>query len=447
MAATATWVERLVPLTARFGPGVLVIGLRLVGAGLGLVAQVLASRLIGAEAFGQYALMLVWLLLLGHGASAGTNQLICRYLAHHLARDELEAPAGLLRFSLFFAGSVAVALALGAIGLVQSGLLGLEPGTVALATLAFSVIPLLALQDFLEAIARGLDRPNLGIGPTFLLRNLAIICGVSALMVLGVEADALFVMALTVVGLVLSVAAQWALIYRHVRTALHGARPAYSIRRWIKTALPIAMIEACEVLFYNADILVLGLFVPPEMVAFYFAATRIAQILAYVPYGISAVTAQKYAALAAAGRHDGIQRLVAGATVATTGMAALAALVFSILAAPLLTVFGPGYETAAYVVPVLCLGIVATCMLGPGEDVLNMLGEERICSTVFMMSVGANVALNFALIPFYGILGAAMATAIALALRSGMLAWFAYSRLGLALPLGSHLLSRGKSEA
>lgn len=33
-------------------------------------------------------------------------------------------------------------------------------------------------------------------------------------------------------------------------------------------AMPVALIDASEVLFHNADILILGLFAPPEIVAF-----------------------------------------------------------------------------------------------------------------------------------------------------------------------------------
>lgn len=439
-ALQTVW-DRLVPSGVRFGSqGVSVIAIRVLGAGLGLCAQVLASRLIGPEAFGHYALALVWLLLLGHGATAGTSQLVCRYLSHYLHRQEKQEAAGLVRFALALAGAVAGLLTLAAILLVRSGLLGLDTATITLATLAFAVIPLIALQDFFEAVARGLDKPNLGIAPAFLMRHLAIITGVGALMAMGVGADALFVLAMTVLGLVASVLVQFFLLERHLRGALGGARPVYQVRKWFGTALPVALVDLCEVLFQNADILILGLFVPAEWVAFYFAATRLSQFLGYVPYGISAATAQKYAGLAATGRRGELEGLVAGATLLSTGLTVLAALALWALAGPLLGLFGPDYAVAAPVVPVLCLGVILTCALGPGEDVLTMLGEERACSAVFVLAALVNVGLNFLLIPFWGIMGAALATALALGVRAAVLAVLARRRLGLWLPLGSHLI-------
>ncbi|WP_196258973.1 polysaccharide biosynthesis C-terminal domain-containing protein [Pelagibacterium limicola] len=417
--------------------GFVVIAIRIGGAGLGLVAQVLASRLVGAEAFGYYALALVWLLLLGHGATAGTNQIVCRFLADYLTKGDRAAASGLLRFAFCMAGAAAVLVASISIAVVQTGVFDLEPATVLLFTLAFAVIPLLVLQDFLEAIARGLDKPNLGIAPALMLRHVAIIAGVLAMLAMGAGGDAITIMAMTVVGLAASVFVQYLLLRRHLSATLGGSRPEYRVGYWFRTALPIAFLDASEVLFHNADILVLGLFVPAETVAFYFAATRFAQVLSYVPYGMTAVSAQKYASLSAQQRHADLQRLIGQVTSVSTVATAIAGTVLWLMAVPLLTLFGPEYAAAAPVLPLLCLGIVIACALGPGEDVLTMLGQERICSVVVTLSLGLNVGLNFLLIPHWGMAGAALATAAAFAGRGMLLSYFAYRRLGLMLPLGT----------
>jgi O-antigen/teichoic acid export membrane protein len=424
-------------LSGTGGQGAQIMAIRVAGAGLGLAAQVLAARLVGPEAFGYFALALVWLLLLGHGATAGTNQLVCRYLSAYVARGDVAHAAGLLRFALCMAGGFALAIALGAVLLVRAGPFDLDPRFVALASFTFAFVPLIVLQDFLEAIARGLDRPTLGIAPAILLRHLAVIAGVSALIAAGSGADALTVMAMTVAGLVASVVIQFALLYPRVRARLAGARPAYRTRTWFLTALPIALVDLCEVLLNNADIIVLGLFMPPEIVAFYFAATRLVQVLAYVPYGISAVTAQKYAALAASMRHGELQAMIGKVTLAATALSAIGALALSLVAAPLLGLFGEGYDAAAGVVPLLGLAIVALCAFGPGEDVLTMLGEERACSAIFVLAVATSIGLGLLLVPAWGMHGAAAAVLASAILRGAALAWVARQRLGLALPLAS----------
>ncbi|ODT65260.1 MAG: hypothetical protein ABS75_32270 [Pelagibacterium sp. SCN 63-23] len=417
--------------------GLMVIVIRIAGAGLALLAQVIASRIVGAEEFGRYSLMLVWLLLLGHGGTIGTNPLLYRYVAQYLKAGDYSAIAGLLRFAIGVVIAASATLVIIALALLYSGLLPIEPDLVVVGALAFSAVPLLALQDFFESIARGIDRPTLGIGPAYMVRHIAIIVGVGGFFFLGFGASAATVMGATIAGLVISLIMQYALLQRYLSPIVGGRRPRYHIAEWVRTALPMAIGDAAEVLFMNADILILGIFVEPEMVAFYFAATRLAQILAYVPYGMSAATAQRMAALAEHDERDSLARLVARTTLVSGGLATLGALAVTILAVPLLTMFGPDYAGAAGLVPVLCGGIAAACLLGPGEDVLNMLGQERLASLSIAVALAVNIGLNFTLIPQMGPMGAAIASAVALILRGLLMAIFAYQRLGLLLPFGA----------
>ncbi|WIJ23760.1 lipopolysaccharide biosynthesis protein [Devosia sp. RR2S18] len=420
------------------------MGIRIFGAGLGLLAQVVASRFIGVEEYGHFAIVFVWLLLLGHLGTAGTSQLLYKLLAQYLETGQLVLAAGLLRFCMLMTLLASGLIAGLGIAAVLSGFLPLDPDFVPLAVVTLFAVPLLAFQDFLEAIARGLDRPTLGIGPAYLLRHLAIIAGLVGLLLVGQIATSLTVVALVIVGLVASMATQYALLRSHLRAAIGGTVPRYRSRDWLRTTMPLAAVDFAEVLYFNADVIILGLLVPPEQVAFYFAASRLTQILAYVPYGVSAATAQKYAALGAANRRNDLQTLISKSALLASVLAAIAALALSLLAGPLLELFGSGYEQARELVPVLCLGMVVACLLGPGEDVLNMLGEERLCAVAFVIALVANVAAAFVLIPVIGPVGAAIAVVLGFAVRGVMLSLFAYRRLGLVLPALGTLFAKSK---
>lgn len=421
--------------------GTVIILVRITGAGLALLAQVIASRIIGAEEFGRYSLMLVWLLLLGHGATVGTNPLLCRYVAQYLKSGDIPAIAGLLRWAIRVVLAAGMVLGMGAILLIHTGLVAVGPETILLATLAFGAVPLLVLQDFLESIARGVDRPALGIVPAYLVRHLAIIFGVVSAFLLGYEAGAVTVMSMTIIGLVISLAIQFILLHRHIGGLLRGVAPAYRLQEWVRTALPMALGEAAEVLFMNADILILGMFVEPELVAYYFAATRLAQVLTYIPYGTSAVTAQRMAALAGSPDRGKLQALIDHATLLSGGLATLAAFGMAVLAPYLLALFGSDYAQAAPWVIILAGGIAFACLLGPGEDTLNMLGQERAGFACIAAALAVNLALNLLLVPRIGPLGAAWASALALATRGLLAAGFAKRNLNLYLPLGASRLA------
>lgn len=420
--------------------GVSVIAVRLMGAGLGLAAQVFASRMVGADDFGRYSLLLVWLLLLGHSASMGMGHIVYRFLAQYLKTKSAARAAGLMRYALYVVLGTSVLVAVLALAALHIPLFHLDSRTILLGTLAFLAVPLLGLQDFLEAVARGIDKPNLGIAPAFLLRHMAIIAGLCGLFLFGMGADALWVMGFTIAGFLVSVVVQYLLLRAYIKRLMGDAAPDFATREWTLAALPMTLGEFTQVLFLNADVLILGLFVPPDQVAFYYAATRLAQLVAYVPYGISAVTAQKFAALAEHHERPALQALIGKAALAGTVLTLGGTLFMALLAGPLLGLFGAEFGTAQALVPLLCMTVVVTCVLGPGQDVLNMLGGEREAALAFTLALVVNIALNFLLIPLYGTMGAALAGIGSLVLRGLMLAYFAWARFGLVLPVGLSLL-------
>ncbi|NNM71152.1 lipopolysaccharide biosynthesis protein [Enterovirga aerilata] len=416
--------------------GAQVLAARLLGAALAYAAQILAARYLGREGFGVYALALVWLTVLGHLSVGGTNQALCRYVAQALATGDHAIVRGFVRFGIVFA------LAAGAcIGLAAISVVALVPGLVDSIyvlplAIGFLAVPLLAIQDNLEAVARALGRPLLGIGPAYVVRQGASVLVFAGLALSPVVPSPGIALIGAAAALLVGIAVQVVLLRAALRQAVPAGKPRYELRVWLRTALPIALVDTTELLLLNADLLVVGLFLPPESVAIYFAATRIAQILEYVRYSGSAATAQRFAALDAMGRRADLHRLIALVTVATSGLTLAGAVALSAAAPFLLGLFGPDFTPAAYLVPILAAGMVVACLAGPGEDVLTMLGQERVCALSFALALVLNLGLLVMLIPAFGLAGAAAASAATMACRSLMLAAYAYQRLGIILPLG-----------
>ncbi len=69
--------------------------------------------------------------------------------------------------------------------------------------------------------------------------------------------------------------------------------------------------------------------------------------------------------------------------------------------------------------------------VGPAESVLTMSGQQNICALVYGVTLCVNIALNLALIPQYGLMGAAIATTCALMFETGALYAVTLRRLGL----------------
>ncbi len=93
--------------------------------------------------------------------------------------------------------------------------------------------------------------------------------------------------------------------------------------------------------------------------------------------------------------------------------------------------FGSDFVSGYHLMFVISVGLLARAAVGPAERLLNMLGERRSCALVYASSFALNVVLCVVLIPRLGLLGAAIASAIALLFESVGLFAVAKYRLGL----------------
>jgi O-antigen/teichoic acid export membrane protein len=101
------------------------------------------------------------------------------------------------------------------------------------------------------------------------------------------------------------------------------------------------------------------------------------------------------------------------------------------LGKPILMLFGPGFSDGYHLIAIMAIGLVARSAVGPAERLLNMIGQQKICAAIYGTAFVVNLTLCFALIPHFGLTGAAMATATAVLVESALLFVVTKRRLGL----------------
>ncbi|TNC12835.1 lipopolysaccharide biosynthesis protein [Methylobacterium terricola] len=416
------------------GTALAVFGVRIAAAACAFVAQVLMARLMGGEEYGIFATVWVWTALLGHASTWGLSQAACRFLPTYRAQGAAGPARGFLAFGAVFslaAGAVLAGLGAALVWLVP-GLVG--PAYAAPLLVAALVLPLFALQDFCEGVARGRHWTLLAVAPPYLLRQSLIMAAMLAAVALGAPAEAAVAVACTLAATALSLALQAGLLLRRLRSERHPDRALYPWRDWLRAALPMALIDLAGSGFNFVDVLILGFLLPPAEVGAYFAATRLLQFVVFVQYAASSVTAQRFAEAQAQGDRAGLEalvrrwsRLTLAATLAT-GLAVVAA-------GPLLLgLFGPDFRAALPLLALLVAGHGLAAVFGPAEDLLTMLGAERACAAVTVALLAAAVILTLALVPVLGLTGAALAAGLVTAGRGAALALLARRRLGLLTP-------------
>ena len=99
----------------------------------------------------------------------------------------------------------------------------------------------------------------------------------------------------------------------------------------------------------------------------------------------------------------------------------------------LLAMFGSDFTQGYPLLFVLATGIVLRAAIGPAESLLTMSGHHGICAALFGSVLALNIALNAALIPQFGLYGAACATLLAIVAETFALFQLVRWRIGVTM--------------
>ena len=188
---------------------------------------------------------------------------------------------------------------------------------------------------------------------------------------------------------------------------------------WAFTA-PRAVANIAQTLLKRSDIVLVAALRSPAEAALYTAATR---FVVFGQLGVQAIQqalAPQLSALFARGERGAAQEVYETATAWSILLAWPVYLACAVLAPLLLGVFGAGYEGASAVVVVLSLAMLMATASGSVDTVLLMSGRSWLSLANVGVALAVNLGLNLLLIPWLGIVGAALAWAAAIVVRNAL---------------------------
>ncbi len=198
----------------------------------------------------------------------------------------------------------------------------------------------------------------------------------------------------------------------------NGAAPTISpsFGRLLRVGAPLALGSASIVLLSELDKVMLAAFRPEEEVGVYNAAFRIARQILLVMPALNAAISPWVAPLLAEGRVDELRALYKRTVQWSLAAGWSATLLFCGFSSDFLGLFGDDYRAGAHVLVVVCLGHLVNAAAGTVAVVIQYSGHERKELFNGLLVMTTCVALNFALIPRFGALGAAYASFLVLTL-------------------------------
>ncbi|WP_326491496.1 lipopolysaccharide biosynthesis protein [Neorhizobium galegae] len=407
--------------------------IRVASAAIAFVSQIVLARLMGEFEYGIFAFVWVLVVLAGNLSCLGFHTSVIRFLHQHKARDEVATVRGLnLAVRLVALISASTVAGLGFLFLHVYGHT-VEAYYLVPVSLAFFTIPMIALGDVLDGTARSNGWTVTALSPTYLIRPTLILAFMLAALWFGAPHTAVTAMEAALAATYVTTLLQLLRLTLRLRR-LYGPGPMqFEIGAWFRYSLPLFLVDGIGFLLTNADVVVVGLYLPPDQVGIYYAAAKTIVLVQFVYFSIKAAAGPRFSAIMAENDMTALASF-AGQTARWSFWPSLAVGLMALASGELLlSLFGSAFTAGYWLMAILFCGILAKSMVGPGEVLLSMAGRQKLCVLLYAVTLLASIALNIALIPRFGLTGAAMATAAAMMIEAILLHIAVRRTLGIVL--------------
>ena len=384
------------------------------GALTSLLVSWIIARYFGAEQAGLFFLALAVITFLGTTARAGVDISIIRFVGAAESSNQGTRISSVIykalsvtipltvgvSLALFFAGDIV------AIHVFEKTSLGPFISAMGLALPGITLLTVygMGLQGLHKTVSSVITLkiagPLLFIAMAFLLSDVE-----------GKDLAMLYAAAMFVAGLL------GASLFRAFKpTSKAGSEMSW--RQLTNSSRPLWLGQIAQQIMLLSSQLICGVWLSSQDVALLTTAQRTAMLTPFILLAVNMVVAPKFSALYETERFTELESLAVDATKLMLMIGAPVALMIFAFSPQIMSTFGSDFASAAVLLQVITLGQLVNIATGSANMLLVSSGNEVALKSTYY--TGAAVALVgcVGLIPAYGVLGGAIATAIALAVQN-----------------------------
>ncbi|MFC6689566.1 polysaccharide biosynthesis C-terminal domain-containing protein [Jhaorihella thermophila] len=370
---------------------------------------------LGASGYGAYAFLFAIVTLAALPTQFGLPDLVVRETSRAATAETPGLMFALWRWAHSFVCATSLMVII-AVWLWLSMTDETGNGIAAANFIALILIPLISLSNLRAAMLRGLGHDLLGQLPEHAIRpTLFAIVLLIMLLLPGppLSVANAFVAQSIAVGLATAfgMVQLWHLAPRATRVTPTSRQKA----GWYRAAFAMGSISGLVLINNSVDIIMLGLWKSDADVGHYRLASTVGALITLGLQTMNMYAMPHLTRSVVTGKKADLARVVQHSTQLSFGFSMIALAGILVLGEPALAfVFGRDFSDAYPVLLVLAAGHITNAFFGPSHTVLMMAGQERVAAFLTGLGTVANVGLNFLLIPTYGPIGAAVASAVAI---------------------------------
>jgi O-antigen/teichoic acid export membrane protein len=369
------------------------------------------TRMVGAAIYGIFVLAKNTAMIGTILGNFGLEKGLLYFLPFHKGRGNWDRAKGSLvsstRLTAIFSFSTAALLFLGA-DLIAKEVFHNPLVARAIRVLAFSIPGMAFVKLWLSGV-QAFRVLKYSVLVDKIIRPLTCLAVLSLLFMVGLKLYSLVFAELTSVLLAAGLAYYFLRRLFPLRWRENGA--VANRRELLGFSAPLFLMDSLNFILTRVDVIMLGIFLMSQQVGIYYAATRVAMLQLIPLASVNSIFAPMIAEYHGRGDLVSLRRNFKVATRWILSLAFPLCLFVILFPVPLLRLFGPEFIIGSTALVILAVGQLVDAATGPVDYIIMMTGHPKLNLSNSLCLALLNVILNLLLIPRFGIVGAAVATA------------------------------------
>ncbi len=402
------------------------------GVVIAFALQVLLARVLGVESFGQYIYALTWINLCVLVAKFGLDTAALRYIPEYETQMRWGLLKGFLRRSNQIVMMLSITISI--IFVIVVSLMGarIDASFSSVFIIACFLLPLSAYTIVKGAYLQGLKHIVFAQAPQVILRPLLMVIGIVFVsQFTSVRSSAEVAIILNIIATCLAIIVLLVLSKLAYPREINTSVAEYQTSEWGKVSFSMMFITGFSLILNQADLIMVGAMVSTTDAGIYAAASRVATFMTFGITLVNLIAAPMMSQLYAEGNISKLKIMLSYTAWGSFIFATPLLVICIFFGEEILSLFGSEFVSGAGALAILAMGRWVNALTGASGFLLAMTGHQKQAAYILGANSLINIALNYILIPYYGINGAAIATLITMVSWSLMMLAYGKKYIGI----------------
>ena len=399
---------------------------------LTMLANIVIARIYGARALGILAVVNSFLMLVTVFTVMGTSTSILRLIPEHIANYSVTSAFRVYRKTQYFVAGVS--LVTGLFFFLGSSFVAnkifSKPYLSSYFAIASVFVIFKSLMDLNTQAVRGLRLIKI-FAIVQIIPSLAMLVILVTSMLLF-NGPAVHVYAQLAAFGITAVIGVWIMDHTFKkRMQLTEVIKPMALSEILSISMPMFMTSSMTFILGQTGVIMLGIFRPESEVGYYSIAVKLSTLTALILQAVNTIAAPKFSELYH--KHKITELFhVARKSTKLIFWSTTPILLFLVALGKLILIvmFGKDFAVAYPAMMFLVVGQFVNSISGPTGNFMNMTGHQKALRNIMLFSALINIGLSFALIPRYGINGAAVSGMISFSFLNIYTIWYIKNKFG-----------------